>query len=161
MPQGIKNLRMAHGLNHIIRGTGYLLLVTDYLSLDSGFRSVNTAWNNELISSGTGWSQDKYVINPATKLVIPAAAERRAGIQKRPCDCWIPDSGKNISPSVLPVSPYFFSSLPSIFHQRPLPLFSHFPIPTSEFNSSHLLSSVFCLLFHHGSSRNYTETTNL
>jgi len=30
------------------------------------------------------------VINPATKLVIPAAAERRAGIQKRPCDYWIP-----------------------------------------------------------------------
>jgi len=29
-------------------------------------------------------------INPATKLVIPAAAERRAGIQKRPCDYWIP-----------------------------------------------------------------------
>ena len=29
-------------------------------------------------------------INPATKLVIPAAAERRAGIQKRPCDHWIP-----------------------------------------------------------------------
>jgi hypothetical protein len=30
------------------------------------------------------------IINPATKLVIPAAAERRAGIQKRPCDYWIP-----------------------------------------------------------------------
>ena len=38
-------------------------------------------------------------INPATKLVIPrkrhrdlrpAVAERRAGIQKRPCDYWIP-----------------------------------------------------------------------
>ena len=29
-------------------------------------------------------------INPATKLVIPAAAERRAGIQKRPYDYWIP-----------------------------------------------------------------------
>ncbi len=29
-------------------------------------------------------------INPATQLVIPAAAERRAGIQKRPCDYWIP-----------------------------------------------------------------------
>jgi hypothetical protein len=27
-------------------------------------------------------------INPATKLVIPAAAERRAGILKRPCNCW-------------------------------------------------------------------------
>ena len=27
---------------------------------------------------------------PVTKLVIPAAAERRAGIQKRPCDNWIP-----------------------------------------------------------------------
>jgi len=31
-------------------------------------------------------------IDPATKLVIPAAAERRAGIQKRPCDYWIPAS---------------------------------------------------------------------
>ena len=30
------------------------------------------------------------VINPATKLVIPAAAERRAGIQNRPCKYWIP-----------------------------------------------------------------------
>ena len=30
------------------------------------------------------------VINPATKLVIPAAAERRAGIQKRPSNYWIP-----------------------------------------------------------------------
>jgi len=30
------------------------------------------------------------IINPATKLVIPAAAERRAGIQKRPCNYWIP-----------------------------------------------------------------------
>jgi hypothetical protein len=30
------------------------------------------------------------IINPATKLVIPAAAERRAGIQKKPCDIWIP-----------------------------------------------------------------------
>jgi len=30
------------------------------------------------------------IINSATKLVIPAAAERRAGIQKRPCDYWIP-----------------------------------------------------------------------
>jgi hypothetical protein len=29
-------------------------------------------------------------INPATELVIPAAAERRAGIQKRPCSYWIP-----------------------------------------------------------------------
>jgi len=29
-------------------------------------------------------------INPATKLVIPAAAERRAGIQKRHCIYWIP-----------------------------------------------------------------------
>jgi hypothetical protein len=29
------------------------------------------------------------VIIPATKLVIPAAAERRAGIQKRHCDYWI------------------------------------------------------------------------
>jgi hypothetical protein len=29
------------------------------------------------------------LINPATKLVIPAAAERRAGIQKRPFDYWI------------------------------------------------------------------------
>ena len=28
-------------------------------------------------------------INPPTELVIPAAAERRAGIQKRPCDYWI------------------------------------------------------------------------
>ena len=32
----------------------------------------------------------RCIINPATKLVIPAAAERRAGIQKRPCDYWIP-----------------------------------------------------------------------
>jgi hypothetical protein len=30
------------------------------------------------------------VISLATKLVIPAAAERRAGIQKRHCDYWIP-----------------------------------------------------------------------
>ena len=29
-------------------------------------------------------------INLATKLVIPAAAKQRAGIQKRPYDCWIP-----------------------------------------------------------------------
>jgi hypothetical protein len=29
-------------------------------------------------------------INPVTELVIPAAAERRAGIQKRPCNYWIP-----------------------------------------------------------------------
>ena len=29
-------------------------------------------------------------INPATNLVIAAAAERRAGIQKRPCVYWIP-----------------------------------------------------------------------
>jgi hypothetical protein len=35
------------------------------------------------------WMQEA-IINPATKLVIPAAAERRAGIQKRPCDYWIP-----------------------------------------------------------------------
>jgi len=31
----------------------------------------------------------KPIFNLATKLVIPAAAERRAGIQKRPCDYWI------------------------------------------------------------------------
>ena len=31
-----------------------------------------------------------HTINPATKLVIPAVAERRAGIQKRPGDYWIP-----------------------------------------------------------------------
>jgi hypothetical protein len=30
------------------------------------------------------------VINPSIKLVIPAVAERRAGIQKGPCDYWIP-----------------------------------------------------------------------
>jgi hypothetical protein len=30
------------------------------------------------------------IINPATKSVIPAAAERIAGIQKRLCDYWIP-----------------------------------------------------------------------
>ena len=29
-----------------------------------------------------------HFINPATKLVIPAAAEQRAGIQKRLCDYW-------------------------------------------------------------------------
>jgi len=29
-------------------------------------------------------------IKPATKFVIPAAAERRAGIQKKPYDYWIP-----------------------------------------------------------------------
>ena len=34
-------------------------------------------------------------INPATKLVFPAAAERRAGIQKRPCDYWIPATGSS------------------------------------------------------------------
>ena len=28
-------------------------------------------------------------INPATKLVIPAVAERRVGIQKRLCSYWI------------------------------------------------------------------------
>ena len=33
--------------------------------------------------------QQKAIIL-ANKLVIPAAAERRAGIQKRPCDYWIP-----------------------------------------------------------------------
>ena len=32
----------------------------------------------------------RYDINPASKLVIPAAAERRAGIQKKPCYYWIP-----------------------------------------------------------------------
>ena len=31
-------------------------------------------------------------IESATKLVIPAVAERRAGLQKRPCDYWIPAS---------------------------------------------------------------------
>jgi hypothetical protein len=31
-----------------------------------------------------------YDHSPATKLVIPAAAERRAGIQKKPCYYWIP-----------------------------------------------------------------------
>ena len=30
------------------------------------------------------------LINPVTKLVIPAVAERRAGTQKRHCDYWIP-----------------------------------------------------------------------
>ena len=30
-----------------------------------------------------------YDISPATKLVIPAVAERRAGIQKKPCYYWI------------------------------------------------------------------------
>jgi hypothetical protein len=29
-------------------------------------------------------------INPVTKLVIPAVAERRAGIKKKPFDYWIP-----------------------------------------------------------------------
>jgi hypothetical protein len=33
-------------------------------------------------------------ISPATKLVIPAEAERRAGIQKRLCDHWIPALAK-------------------------------------------------------------------
>jgi hypothetical protein len=28
--------------------------------------------------------------NPAIKIVIPAAAERRAGIQKKLCNYWIP-----------------------------------------------------------------------
>ena len=32
------------------------------------------------------------IINPATKIVIPTAAERRAGIQKRPFNYWIPHS---------------------------------------------------------------------
>jgi hypothetical protein len=35
-------------------------------------------------------SKQKYNIKPATKLVIPAVAERRAGIQKKPCYYWIP-----------------------------------------------------------------------
>ena len=35
------------------------------------------------------------VINPVTKLVIPAAAERRARIQKRPFDYWIPATGSS------------------------------------------------------------------
>ena len=35
------------------------------------------------------------IINPATKLVIPAAAERRAGIQKKPCYYWIPATGSS------------------------------------------------------------------
>jgi hypothetical protein len=30
------------------------------------------------------------IITPATKHVIPAAAERRAGIHKRHCNYWIP-----------------------------------------------------------------------
>jgi hypothetical protein len=30
------------------------------------------------------------IIIPATKLVIPAAAERRTGIQKKPCNYWFP-----------------------------------------------------------------------
>ena len=33
---------------------------------------------------------DRYFFNSAIKLVIPAVAERRAGIQKRPWDYWIP-----------------------------------------------------------------------
>ena len=40
-------------------------------------------WNNRIEES---WND---FINPAIKLVIPAAAERRAGIQKRPYDYWI------------------------------------------------------------------------
>ena len=42
-------------------------------------------------SKGAGRTELKSSdgINPPTKLVIPAAAERRAGIQKRPCNYWI------------------------------------------------------------------------
>jgi len=36
------------------------------------------------------FSAEKRIINPATKFVIPAAAERRAGIQIRCCNYWIP-----------------------------------------------------------------------
>ncbi len=35
------------------------------------------------------------IINPATKLVIPAEAEQRVGIQKRPCNYWIPATGSS------------------------------------------------------------------
>ena len=34
--------------------------------------------------------KQRYDINPASKLVIPATAEQRAGIQKKPCYYWIP-----------------------------------------------------------------------
>jgi hypothetical protein len=44
-------------------------------------------------------------INPATKLVIPAAAERRAGIQTRRWNYWIPAftgmTGRWISVAIL------------------------------------------------------------
>ena len=47
----------------------------------------NVKRKNQYYSIEISWTP---LVNPATKLVIPAAAERRAGIQKRPCNYWIP-----------------------------------------------------------------------
>ena len=53
-------------------------------------------------------------MNPATKLVIPAAAKRRAGTQKRPCDDWIPEFARVTGWRV----PYLFN-----LHMDPMELF--------------------------------------